>query len=140
MTVDRRRFCALIAAACPALGLLGCKRQGAPSPSAPTACVVEHRTAAHGRVLTQPEWITLEAACARIIPTDDEPGATEAHVVNYIDAQLSLPHFKSFRHTFSDGLQELDRRAKGGAFVALPAEKQDQIFDPDGARRAHGSA
>ncbi len=127
VTVDRRSFCALIAAGCPALGLLGCKRREAPSSSA-KPCVVEHRTAANGRVLSQPEWTALEAACARIIPTDDDPGATEAHVVNYIDAQLSLPHFKSFRHTFSDGLRELDRQAAGGAFVALSVAKQDQIL------------
>jgi gluconate 2-dehydrogenase gamma chain len=128
VTVDRRSFCALIAAGCPALGLLGCKRNGAPPSTVPTPCVVEHRTAANGRVLTQPEWTTLEAACARIIPTDDDPGATEANVVNYIDAQLSMPHFKSFRHTFSDGLKELDRLASGGTFVSLPAAKQDQIL------------
>lgn len=128
MTVDRRSFCALIAAGCPALGLLGCKRRGAPASPAASPCVVEHRTSANGRILTPPEWVALEAACARIIPTDGDPGAAEADVVNYIDAQLALPHFKSFRHTFSDGLQELDRRAGSGTFAALPTAKQDQIL------------
>jgi hypothetical protein len=34
------------------------------------------------------EYAVVEAACARLIPTDDDPGATEAHVVDYIDGLL----------------------------------------------------
>lgn len=35
------------------------------------------------------EWGLVEAACARIIPTDDDPGAREANVVRFIDRYLS---------------------------------------------------
>src|SRR3954470_3453341 len=35
------------------------------------------------------EWQLVEAATARIIPTDDDPGAREANVVRFIDRYLS---------------------------------------------------
>jgi hypothetical protein len=34
------------------------------------------------------EYKVVEAACAQLIPTDDDPGATEARVVDYIDGLL----------------------------------------------------
>ena len=34
------------------------------------------------------EYRIVEAACARLIPTDDDPGALEAGVVDYIDGYL----------------------------------------------------
>jgi hypothetical protein len=39
------------------------------------------------------EYAIVEAACARLIPTDDDPGATEAHVVDYIDGLLGAFEF-----------------------------------------------
>src|SRR5689334_671095 len=38
---------------------------------------------------TEHEWNTVEAAAARIIPTDHQPGAREARVVVFIDRYLS---------------------------------------------------
>src|SRR3984893_3580989 len=38
--------------------------------------------------LTDAESAIVEAACARLIPTDEDPGATEAGVVDYIDGLL----------------------------------------------------
>jgi gluconate 2-dehydrogenase gamma chain len=38
---------------------------------------------------TEHEWKTVDAATARIIPTDRDPGAREANVVNYLDRFLS---------------------------------------------------
>lgn len=35
------------------------------------------------------EWNTIEAAAARIIPTDEDPGAREARVIVFIDRYLS---------------------------------------------------
>jgi hypothetical protein len=37
---------------------------------------------------TDDEYAVVEAACARLIPTDEDPGATEARVVDYIDGLL----------------------------------------------------
>ena len=40
------------------------------------------------RYFTDQERRIVEAACARLIPTDADPGATEAGVVDYIDGLL----------------------------------------------------
>jgi gluconate 2-dehydrogenase gamma chain len=45
--------------------------------------------AARGRYFTGHEWQTIDAATARIIPTDHDPGAREANVVGFIDRYLS---------------------------------------------------
>jgi gluconate 2-dehydrogenase gamma chain len=39
--------------------------------------------------LTEHEQSTIEAAAARIVPTDDEPGAREARVIDYIEGLLA---------------------------------------------------
>jgi len=40
------------------------------------------------RFFDQRQYATVQAACARLIPTDEDPGATEAGVVDYIDGFL----------------------------------------------------
>ncbi len=40
-------------------------------------------------VLTPHERATIEAAAARIVPTDDDPGAREAGVIDYIEGLLA---------------------------------------------------
>ncbi len=40
------------------------------------------------RFFDEQQYAVVQAACARLIPTDDEPGATEAGVVDYIDGFL----------------------------------------------------
>ena len=42
---------------------------------------------------SQEEWDTVEAATARIIPTDHHPGAREAKVVRFIDRMLAGTQF-----------------------------------------------
>ena len=37
---------------------------------------------------SEDEYAVVRAACARLIPTDDDPGATEAGVADYIDGLL----------------------------------------------------
>lgn len=39
------------------------------------------------------EYAVIRAVCARLIPTDDDPGATEAGVVDYIDTFLGAFSF-----------------------------------------------
>lgn len=41
------------------------------------------------RFFTDAERATLDAATARILPTDEDPGAREAHAVDYIEALLT---------------------------------------------------
>jgi gluconate 2-dehydrogenase gamma chain len=82
-------------------------------------------------VLTAAEAVTLEAAVARIIPTDDQgPGAAEAHAAHYIDRALNGP-LAMARPAYQAGLAALDRYAqgtKGGSFATLKAADQDAVL------------
>lgn len=105
---------------------------------------------------TDHEWNTIEAATARIMPTDHDPGAKEARVVVFIDRYISgidyvyaaadgsgflkisgkaadawrARQFKMqelYRHGLKV-LDELSQRLHGGNFVDLTADQQDQVF------------
>lgn len=81
-------------------------------------------------VLTEAEWMALEAATARIIPTDHEPGAKEANCVNFIDKALANEDAAAVP-LYESGLAGLDAVAKARhrkAFAALDPAKQDAIL------------
>jgi gluconate 2-dehydrogenase gamma chain len=99
---------------------------------------------------------TVEAAMARIIPTDDTPGAREAGAVDFLDRYLSgLDHIYAkpdgsgfetlqgrradawqqrldiVRDKYRHGIDELDRRSRdefGAAFADLTEPQQDEIL------------
>lgn len=99
---------------------------------------------------------TLRAAMARIIPTDHEPGATEAGTIDFLERYLSGIGFiyakpdgsgfetlhglqaeawrtriEQLRATYRDGVVELDRRSRAGHgrdFKALAPGQQDQVL------------
>lgn len=99
---------------------------------------------------------TIEAAMARIIPTDQEPGARESGAIDFVDRYLSgigfiyaKPDGSGFeqlegkrasawqqridiiRATYEAGVKDLDERSRrsfGAAFVALTEEQQDQLL------------
>lgn len=99
---------------------------------------------------------TLEAAMARIIPTDDQPGAREARTIDFLDRYLSgIDHvyakpdgsgfeqlegriadvwrerIRQLRQTYREGLAELDRICReqfDDEFVALTDEQQDRVL------------
>ena len=103
---------------------------------------------------------TIEAAMARIIPTDDQPGAKEAGTVEFVDRYLSGLEFvyakpdgsgfeklegkraqawqqrvEILRAKYVEGIKELDRRSQSrfaADFVQLATEQQDGIlYDMD---------
>ena len=81
--------------------------------------------------LTPIQWATIEAASARLLPSDHHPGAREAQVVNYIDAQLALPHFELFRKMFIAGIRQINRlalRSGQKRFAACSAAQQDAVL------------
>lgn len=106
---------------------------------------------------TDHEWATVEAATARIIPTDGDPGAREARVVVFIDRYLSGIDFifaaadgsgflkmtgrfadawrdrqTRMQHTYRQGLAALDestRSSFGRNFVELSEPEQDQALE-----------
>lgn len=99
---------------------------------------------------------TIAAAMARIIPTDDTPGASEAGCVDFVDLYLSgLGHIYAkpdgsgfetltgaaakgwtqrigiLRKTYADGVAALDKAAQarfGAGFAALTAGQQDTVL------------
>ncbi|MEF2978346.1 gluconate 2-dehydrogenase subunit 3 family protein [Subtercola sp. YIM 133946] len=106
---------------------------------------------------SEEDWRTIEAAAARIIPTDHHPGATEAHVVRFIDRMLAGTQFvfaaadgvgflrmegreeKAWterielrRELYRSGLnqlRELSSERFGSPFVDLTPEQQDAILE-----------
>jgi gluconate 2-dehydrogenase gamma chain len=99
---------------------------------------------------------TIEAAMARIIPTDDQPGAREAGTIEFLDRYLSGLDFiyakpdgsgfeklegkraeawkqriEIIRARYVAGIKELDSIGQsrfGAEFVRLTTEQQDQIL------------
>ncbi len=74
----------------------------------------------------------IEAITARIIPTDETPGAREAGVVYFIDKSLTT-FAKDQQKLFADGLSRLGRdvarKHKGETkFSALSPEQQDAML------------
>lgn len=82
------------------------------------------------RFLTQAEAETVEAVTARIIPSDEQPGAREARVVDFIDYMLATTYVAQQR-VYREGLLELDqlsRRRFGRQFVAVGEKEQDELL------------
>ncbi len=94
---------------------------------------------------TPEEAAEIEAITARIIPTDETPGAREAGVVYFIDRSLAT-FGADDQKTYREGLPELQARVKDmfpsvAKFSAATPEQQDEVlhsFDEntDGPRRA----
>ncbi|SFS17516.1 gluconate 2-dehydrogenase gamma chain [Microbacterium sp. cf046] len=106
---------------------------------------------------TPHEWDTIEAASARIIPTDHHPGAREARVVRFIDRMLAGTQFifaaadghgflrmegheeqawaeriEQRRAFYRDGVVQMDALAQeraGVDFVELDPEAQDAVLE-----------
>lgn len=100
--------------------------------------------------------LTIEAAMARIIPTDHEPGAGEARTIDFLDRYLSgidyvyaKPDGSGFaqlegkraeawrqrieiiRHKYLEGIEELTQRSRaefGDDFADLAPDQQDAIL------------
>jgi len=63
----------------------------------------------------------VEAMAAQIIPTDETPGAREAHCIYFIDRALAT-FAKTSQPVYIQGLQDL--QSKSGKFSALTSEQQ----------------
>ena len=88
---------------------------------------------------TPEQAVEIDALSARIIPTDETPGAREAGVVFFIDRALNT-FASDYQKTFNEGLPELQARAHEIfpnilKFSAATPEQQDEILrslDKDG--------
>lgn len=82
------------------------------------------------RVLTEEEARTLAAACDQIVPKDEDPGASEAGVVAFVDRQLAT-RAKRDRARWRAGLRGLDassRRRFGVAFAEAAFADQTALL------------
>jgi gluconate 2-dehydrogenase gamma chain len=95
LTLNRRAFLQSAIAAAAASGVgLACGRNGTP-----------------WRFLTLDEARTLAAITDQIIPPDQDPGASWAGVVNFIDRQLCGP-YKPLQTTYRRGLAGVDQTSR----------------------------
>jgi gluconate 2-dehydrogenase gamma chain len=81
---------------------------------------------------TPEQAIEIDAISARIIPTDDMPGAREAGVVYFIDRGLAT-FSAGDQKTYREGLPELQARVSeifpdAAKFSALTPEQQDEVL------------
>lgn len=102
------------------------------------------------------QWVTIEAAMTRIIPTDDTAGAREAGAIDFLDRYLSgidyiyakpdgsgfkklsgkiaaswQMRIETLRQRYREGVQEMDSRSRdlfGAEFHLLRPEQQDRVL------------
>ncbi|MGV3624733.1 MAG: gluconate 2-dehydrogenase subunit 3 family protein, partial [Archangium sp.] len=106
----------------------GCKKDEASAPPAgppKQALTISHKT------FTDAEWLTLSAAVDRIIPRDEDPGALDAKVPEYIDRMLQTEALTQMRQNFVPGIAALERRAQRmfqKPFHEATAAQQDELL------------
>ena len=75
------------------------------------------------------QYATVATIAALIVPTDDEPGATEARVVDHIDNVITDSERK--RKIYTNGLKRLDQYCQskfGNVFVEISLIEQMEIM------------
>jgi gluconate 2-dehydrogenase gamma chain len=105
----------------------GCKEPAKPAAPAPPP---EALTSSH-RTFTNAEWKTLSAAVDRVLPRDEDPGALDANVPEYIDRMLQTENLQQMRQNFVPGLAALNRRAERmfkKPFAECTPAQQDELL------------
>jgi gluconate 2-dehydrogenase gamma chain len=121
--LHRRAFMGVAASAVTASLLTSCTR--APSP---------------WRFLTETEAELVDLITEQIIPRDEDPGAIDAGVVNFIDKQLAGPyerHQVDYR-TGLAGVQETAQSLYGKKFAELAWEEQTRVLQSLESGKAPG--
>lgn len=106
----------------------GCKKDEVPAP--PPVATKQALTISH-KTFTDAEWLTLSAAVDRIIPRDEDPGALDAGVPEYIDRMLQTEALSQMRQNFVPGVAALERRAQRmfqKPFHQATSEQQDELL------------
>jgi len=88
-------------------------------------------TGATPRFFTAVELAALAAAAERILPRDEDPGAVDLGVPEYIDRMLADDVMRNWREPMRRGLALLDEKARGkhgASFAAAPPDAQDEIL------------
>ncbi len=83
------------------------------------------------KTFTPEQFETVCAACERILPRDEDPGANDLGVPFYVDAQLADPDLDEWKRPFMGGLAVLDRQARkqfGTPFHLASPDDQDRLL------------
>ncbi len=136
-SLTRRRFLGLAAAASGGLAV-GCRRPDHPPP---------RDFGPAGKSLSGEELALCAAACERVLPKDEEPGAKELCVVDFIDRRLARPGKRAGRSAarLRRGLHALSDWAwkrHGRHFVDLKPGDQDVAmasFAAEGGDKAYAT-
>jgi gluconate 2-dehydrogenase gamma chain len=141
--ISRRSFIQRVSFFGGSMVLLGsCSREPASAKKAEQPSVP--LTSSHV-TLTDEEYDVLAAACERMLPRDEDPGATDLGVPSYIDRALGDPRMSHVKDDFIRGLDALMRRAQaqqGKPFAQLAPEAQDALLttfknSPKGSGEGH---
>jgi gluconate 2-dehydrogenase gamma chain len=128
--IDRRDFLASSAQALGGAGLL----RLTPLLALAQACARDTQSDAVLATFTEREAADFEAFAARIIPTDDTPGAREAGAVRFADRALDtllsdlLPIVRGGLTSLAEGATTAPSAASGATFAALPETEQDALI------------
>jgi gluconate 2-dehydrogenase gamma chain len=127
--ISRRSFIQRVSFFGGSMVLLGsCSRDASPHKNAeqPSAVLLSSHV-----TLTDAEYDALAAACERMLPRDQDPGAIDLGVPGYIDRALSDRRMSHVKDDFISGLDALMRRAqaqRGKPFAQLPPDAQDALI------------
>lgn len=114
--------------------LLGCKEDEkpvTPPPATKPPPLAEAPLTSSHKTFTNAEWATLVAACDRMIPKDEDPGAVDANVPEYIDRMLQSEGLQQMKAQFVPGLAAIDRRSQRMfqvPFAQAKPEQQDELI------------
>lgn len=131
MDVERRELLKQAAALLAGVSLYRCRPEAAAPDAAVVTDAVPLASATPERAFLPPQRLTIEAAVNRILPSDKDPGAKEANVIEYIDRELARPEYDRLKKAVVGGTVALDRNAArygGKKFAELNAVEQDDII------------
>lgn len=138
MDADRRELLKQAAALMAGFTLARCKPEAEPAkeqaglttPDAATKAAQPAQPIEHA--FQGPQRTTLEMTCARLLPSDQDPGAKEANAIEYIDRELARPEYEKLKKAILAGTVALDRvasRLGGRKFAQLNGDEQDDVID-----------
>jgi gluconate 2-dehydrogenase gamma chain len=127
---SRRVFLKRATLAAGGVVLVGACKQGEAPPKGPPPAATAPLTT-HHLTMTDPEFAVLSAAVDRVLPRDEDVGALDAGVPEYIDRALTTHALAEKREGFVSGLAALDRASKRRfkvGFVEATAPQRDEVL------------
>ena len=86
----------------------GCKDDKPVDAGMPVAAPRAALSTSH-QTFTNAEWDIVSAAVERVLPKDEDPGALDANVPEYIDRILQTPQLEKMKRDFVPGVAAIDR-------------------------------